>query len=262
MTDGAYPWGSLVFDASGNLWGTTSAGGGGPECNTGQLLGCGTVFELSPNGSGGWIESTIYQFQGLEDGGIPLAGMTFDQVGNLYGTTAEGGGGPIPNGTVFELSPPAQQGGIWTESSLYDFTPNAGQPDAGVIFDPEGDLYGITATKNGTVFELSESGGVWTENTIYSFTGGRFETLTGGLVRDTFGNLYGPTSGPSCGAIYRLQKGNSQWNEAELVLKEQTTGPCSPTGTLTFGKWGALYGTSMKGGTCKGGCGTVFGILP
>jgi uncharacterized repeat protein (TIGR03803 family) len=257
VTDGAYPWGSLVFDTSGNLFGTTSAGGGGLECNLGELLGCGTVFELSPNGSGGWIETTIYRFQGLSDGGMPFAGLTLDQVGNLYGTTAVGGSS-TSSGTVFEISP--QQG--WTESVLYEFTANAGQPNAGVIFDPQGNLYGVTATGNGTAFELTETGGVWNENTIYSFTGGRFEGLTGGLVRDTVGNLYGPKSGPSCGAIYRLQKANNQWNEVEFVFPEHTTGPCAPVGTLSFGKWGALYGASNKGGTCNGnGCGTVFGIL-
>ncbi len=262
VTDGAYPWGNLVLDASGNLYGTTSAGGGGPECNTGALLGCGTIFELSANGSGGWTEATIYQFEGLQDGGIPFAGMTLDQAGDLYGTTAEGGG-TTSNGTVFELSPPAQQGGAWTESVLYNFSASAGQPNTSVIFDPEGNLYGTTATKNGTVFELSDSGGLWTGNTIYAFAGGGFEGLTGGLVRDNAGNLYGPKSGPSCGAVYRLQKASGQWNEDELIFKERTTGPCAPSGALTFGKWGALYGTSTKGGTCTGSaCGTVFGILP
>jgi hypothetical protein len=263
VTDGAYPWGNLTFDTAGNLYGTTSAGGGGPECNNGALLGCGTIFELSANGSDGWTLTTIYQFQGLQDGGIPLAGMTLDQAGDLYGTTAEGGG-TTSNGTVFELSPPSQQGGVWTESVLYDFTAAAGQPNTGVIFDPDGNLYGTTATKNGTVYELSDSGGGWTGNTIYSFTGGGFEGLTGGLVRDNAGNLYGPKSGPSCGAVYRLQNRNGQWNEAEFVFPERTTGPCDPSGAFTFGKWGALYGTSTKGGTCtlNNGCGTVFGILP
>jgi hypothetical protein len=257
VTDGAFPWGNLVFDSAGNLYGTTSIGGGGLECG----LGCGTVFELSPDGSGGWTENTIYQFQGANDGGGPLAGLTIDQVGNLYGTT--NAGGMLGGGTVFELSPPNLPGGNWTENTLYGFPMNAGQPRAGVILDPVGNLYGTTNTKNGTVFELSDSDGVWTENTIYSFTGGRFETLTGGLVRDNAGNLYGPASGPSCGAVYRLQNANGKWNKAEFVFQEGTTGPCSPSGALTFGKWGALYGTSGAGGTCNGnGCGTVFGILP
>lgn len=259
VTDGAYPEGDLAFDASGNLFGTTSAGGGGPECGS-QLIGCGTVFELSPNGSGGWTETTVYQFQG-QDGAIPLAGLIPDSLGNFYGTTFAGG--TLGDGNVFELSPPQQQGESWTESSLYSFTAIAGNPRAGVIFDPQGNLYGTTSTGNGTVFELSQDGSTWNGTTIYSFKGGRFETLTGGLVRDNSGNLYGPASGPFCGAIYRLQEVNGQWKQAELVFPEKTEGPCGPTGALTFGKWGALYGTSTEGGTCSGSeCGTVFGILP
>ncbi len=257
VTDGAQPFANLVFDSAGNLYGTASIGGGGLECG----LGCGTVFELSPDGSGGWTESTLYQFQGADDGGEPLAGLAIDQAGNLYGTT--NGGGMLGGGTVFELSPPDGHGEVWAENTLYSFSMNAGQPRAGVIFDPQGNIYGTTKTKNGTVFELSESNGVWTGDTIYSFTGGRFESLTGGLVRDNADNLYGPKSGPSCGAIYRLQNGNGQWNEAELIFKEGTSGPCVPGGALTFGKWSALYGTSTEGGTCgANGCGTVFGILP
>jgi uncharacterized repeat protein (TIGR03803 family) len=108
--DGVSPTGSLVFDTAGNLYGTTGAGGK-DTCD----FGCGTVFELSPNVSGGWEKTEIYQFQG-KDGANPFAGVVIDGAGNLYGTT-EFGGGVGCNigggcGTVFELMPVA---GGWTE---------------------------------------------------------------------------------------------------------------------------------------------------
>jgi uncharacterized repeat protein (TIGR03803 family) len=109
--DGGGPFGALVFDAVGNLYGTTSSGG-----NLTCLEGCGTVFELSPPATQGqnWTETTIYTFDGADDGGVPDAGLIFDQAGNLYGTTSVGGGigscdGSAGSGcgSVFELSPPA-----------------------------------------------------------------------------------------------------------------------------------------------------------
>jgi uncharacterized repeat protein (TIGR03803 family) len=74
--------------------------------------GCGTVFELSPNGSGGWTETLLYSFQGASDGQFPFAGVIFDQSGNLYGTASGGPG----FGTVFELSPHGGAG--WKESTI------------------------------------------------------------------------------------------------------------------------------------------------
>jgi uncharacterized repeat protein (TIGR03803 family) len=103
------PWGGLIFDGSGNLYGTTENGG---------TRYSGTVFELSPNSGGGWTEQDLYVFGGGNDGGGPLAGLIFDEVGNLYGTTSGGGGSRW--GTVFELTP--NSGGGWTEHVLYSFS--------------------------------------------------------------------------------------------------------------------------------------------
>jgi len=88
-TDGASPSSSLVADSSGNYYGTTFSGGSysGSQC---QYFGCGVVFKLSPNGSGGWTETPIYTFTGLADGAGPAAGLVFDSGGNLYGTAAGG----------------------------------------------------------------------------------------------------------------------------------------------------------------------------
>ena len=114
--DRAQPYGSLVFDSSGNLYGTTNFGGD-TNCN----LGCGTVFKLSP-GSSGWIKYLLYTFTGGSDGGEPDARVLFDAAGNLYGTTLLGGS--INSactsgcGTIFKL---AHGSSGWTESIIYAF---------------------------------------------------------------------------------------------------------------------------------------------
>ena len=96
VTDGANPDASLIFDAAGNLYGTTSAGGD-PGCD------CGVAFELSPNGGGAWYESVLHTFGSIPDGSYPYYGMTPDGMGNFFGTTATGG--HHQQGTVFELTP-------------------------------------------------------------------------------------------------------------------------------------------------------------
>ena len=110
--DGSHPWGGITLDQAGNLYGTSSAGGAN---------GFGTVYELSPSGSG-WTFRTLYSFQGQADGGVPYAGLIFDQVGNLWGATTSYGSGN--GGTVFELTP---SGNNWNFSTIYDFAgPNGG----------------------------------------------------------------------------------------------------------------------------------------
>jgi uncharacterized repeat protein (TIGR03803 family) len=157
--DGVSPYAGLIFDAAGNLYGTTY-GGGAYQCSLGA--GCGTVFELSPNGTGGWTETVLHSFGNGTDGAIPSAGLIFDAAGNLYGTTAYGGdyGGYNGDGTVFELSPNGSGG--WTETVLHNFHYNGTDgvsPYAGLIFDAAGNLYGTTreggTSSYGTVFEIT-----------------------------------------------------------------------------------------------------------
>ena len=211
--DGAYPTGNLIFDASGNLYGTTE-NGGNPNC-TG---GCGTVFEFSPPSEPGgqWAETVIYAFSGGMDGNRPYAGVVFDGFGNLYGTTAFGGGtetcGGLTGegcGTVFALSPPVLPGGVWTEAILYSFTGggDGGEPNAPVVFDKDGNLYGTTVeggfdksncgpTGCGAVFELSPSDGLtWKESVLHRFTSLNKDgdAPLGGLVFDGSGDLIGTT---------------------------------------------------------------------
>jgi uncharacterized repeat protein (TIGR03803 family) len=131
--DGAQPHGGLIFDAAGNLYGTTALGGAAQG---------GTVFMLTPDSSGSWSETVLYTFTGGADGGLPLDSVAFDLAGNLYGTTVEGGSDAA--GTVFSLKPTAL--GAWRETVLHSFdgplSKDGINPEAPVIFDKTGNLYG------------------------------------------------------------------------------------------------------------------------
>jgi uncharacterized repeat protein (TIGR03803 family) len=144
--DGWLPLGGLILDASGNLYGTTLAGGSSSD---------GTVFELIPRNGGGYNEEVLYSFGVGGDAGAPYAGLVFDRLGNLYGTTFAGGAYDL--GTVFELSP--KSGGGWQEEILHSFnftSLDAGKPRAGLVIDALGNLYGTVmeggAYNNGAVF--------------------------------------------------------------------------------------------------------------
>jgi uncharacterized repeat protein (TIGR03803 family) len=147
-TDGKTPYGNLIFDAAGNLYGVTAFGG--PSSG-------GTAFELSPQAGGTWRETILHSFNSsTTDGNSPTGGLVFDVSGNLYGTT--NGGGADNTGTVFALSPAG--GGTWTETILHSFgnnsTPDGQQPYlVQLVIDAAGNLYGTTeyggAYKNGTV---------------------------------------------------------------------------------------------------------------
>jgi len=274
----------LVFDAVGNLYGTTSGGGTGQNCLPFNP-GCGTVFELSPQPGGDWTATTLYNFLGSPDGAYPDSQLVFDPAGNLYGTTRKGGIPGEGDGVVFELSP--QVGGGWAEAVVHAFTgnPDGAHPQAGLIIDSVGNLYGMTVLGGdkgcrgkgcGTVFELSpESGGGWAEDVLYNFDGqdgaapGYYEH--GNLVMDNAGNLYGATyyggntkcsSGRrGCGTVFTLMpRPGGLWIEKDL----SSSTIYEPLDGLLLDKAGDLYGTSYLGGnfaaSCPLGCGTVFEI--
>src|ERR1019366_481014 len=140
--DGIGPQAGLIFDAVGNLYGTTSLGG---------TYSYGTVFELTPAGGGSWTEKVLYSFcswTNCTDGRQPQAGLIFDAAGNLYGTTAFGGyyGLQTGYGTLFELTPAG--GGSWTEQVVHNFNhdfTDGDEPYAGLIVDAAGNLYGTTS---------------------------------------------------------------------------------------------------------------------
>jgi uncharacterized repeat protein (TIGR03803 family) len=187
--DGATPYSGVVFDASGNLFGVTTAGG---------QSGNGAVYELSPNGAGGWTEQVIYSFTGGADGSNPIGGLFIDNdSGVIYGSNANGGSGG--GGTVFQL---AFANGAWHYSLLYSFAGSANcGPWAELSFDhPGGNLYGTTlcdgATGNGNIFELTNSGGGFSYSSLYDFTGGNDgKRPFSNVAFDSAGNKYGTASG-------------------------------------------------------------------
>ena len=194
--DGQDPTNGAILDSAGNLYGTTYYG-----------LTYGSVFELSPSGSG-WTETILHNFQDTLDGASPQGGLIFDRAGNLYGMTAGDGHGYRPggSGTVFMLSP---ANGNWTLHGLYSFFPRngIGAGPQSLMMDGAGNLYGTTvsggAYSAGNVFKLTPENGGWTYTSLHDFTGGSDGcSPEGGLIIDANGNLYGTAN--SCGLGYGL----------------------------------------------------------
>jgi uncharacterized repeat protein (TIGR03803 family) len=188
--DGQWPFGTLILDSSGNLYGTTASGGAYSNPNCSGYGGCGTVFELTPTGSGEWTYQILHSFN-YRDGAFPGGGLIFDDQGRLYGTAERGG--PSGNGLVFELTPSA--GGAWTETVLHSFD-KGGFPVGTLVFDQTGNLYGAAAGGGtegvGIVFKLTPSqSGSWTQSVLHSFTHESGYDPEAGVILDTSGNLYG-----------------------------------------------------------------------
>ena len=287
-TDGARPQAGLIFDAAGNLYGTTFYGG---SLSCDRPSACGTVFELSPPAAGrtAWTEMVLHSFINYTDGARPAAGLIFDAAGNLYGTTYEAGVSHY--GTVFELSPPAAGRTAWTETVLHSFAGAGGAvPAAGLIFDSGGHLYGTTyvggVSDYGTVFELSPPTAgrtAWTETVLHRFAGTDGTNPVAGLIFDAAGNLYGTTLGGGVsdyGTVFELSPpaaGRTAWTETVLHSFAGTDG-ANPAAGLIFDAAGNLYGTAAWGGNpacplpppplASGGlepfrgCGTMFELTP
>jgi uncharacterized repeat protein (TIGR03803 family) len=313
LGDGAFPSAGLVMDSSGNLYGTTPNGGegggtvfeisaqgeesilynftGGKDERTpvgglmldpnGNLYGTtsgdnftgvyGTVFKLSRSGK----IAELHTFAGPpEDGALPYSGLIHDTIGNLYGTTAEGGA--YESGTVFEVSKAG------TESVLYNFTggSDGGAPFANLLRDGAGNLYSTTIAGGsdsgvceslygcGVVFELSPGG---EETALYTFTGGTDGAFpTSDLLMDSKGNLYSTTFGggsspsacstenyPGCGLVFELTAaGKEKVLHTFIGYPNDGAGPYG--GLVRVGNY--FYGATNIGGTYN--CGTVYKVAP
>lgn len=205
--DGASPYAGLTFDTAGNLYGTTYAGG---------ARGDGTVFKLTPGSGASWTESVLHSFTGGWDGNGPLADVTFDATGNLYGTTLQGGGqGNF--GVVFELQP--QTTGAWKEKLLHVFWNRpAAHPMAGLVLDASGNLYGTTALGAptsacpngcGTLFKITPSSTGAAGYQILRLFGRNSDGYnpSGDLIFDSKGNLWGTTQAggsQNAGAVFEV----------------------------------------------------------
>jgi uncharacterized repeat protein (TIGR03803 family) len=258
--DGGGPTGGVIFDSGGNLYGSTTGGGGSYTD--------GTVFEMKPR-SAGWKFAVIHRFGRNDKANGPFGGVVMDGSGNLYGI----------GGCAFELSP--QVGGKWKEQILHCF-PAFNGDGYGIlerpILDATGNLYGTTqhggGSKNcdggcGTVFELSPtSGGKWKEHILHRFGSsgdGAFPGV-GALVLDSAGNVYGTTQigGPAgYGTVFKLARtANGGWEETILhSFADDSNGGYVAAGVV-FDPAGNLYGTTGGGGDPNCGCGVVYELSP
>ena len=254
--DGYLPASTLVFDRTGNLYGTTQA----------SYPGDGTVFQLRHIGSG-WVLNTLHRFTGSGgdgDGANPVdyGGLAFGPDGTLYGTTVGGGlvRGGVTLGTTFRIQPPASSCRAsqcpWLETVLYEFAgpPNDGEdPTGNVVFDSAGNIYGTTQALTGpaTVFKMTYSSGGWTESVIPT----SYLDPYAGVVLDSSGNLYGSSAYGGDGSIFQLVPSVSGWTQNILHVFTGSDGT-TPIGGVILDQSGNLYGSTSHGGALGGG--TVF----
>jgi uncharacterized repeat protein (TIGR03803 family) len=259
--DGYSPEAGLVFDSSGNLYGTTNVGG---------LHQGGAAFELSPVKTGGWFERVLFSFATKKPGDFPRANLVLDGAGNLYGTTYQGG--TFGGGVAFQLKHVPGSG--WKETILYDLGRDeaASRPMASMVFDAAGNLYGTAGSEGpynaGVVFELSPDGdGTWTASVLHSFAGGPADGRApfANVILDSAGNLYGTTRNGGAhtyGTVFELSPvGDGTWTQLLLHSFQKNNGDgYNPWGGVIFDKARNLYGTTIAGGAYGGG--TVFKLSP
>ena len=250
-TDGEFPEGGLIRDKVGNLYGTTTAGGG--------VENSGIVFMVSAAG----VEQVLYTFPGGTNGATPQAGLAIDAEGNLYGTTTAGGANG--NGIVFKLT---KKGTQWTETVRYTFGTgtDGASPVAGGILRGTS-LYGTTSAGGaygyGTIFQLTRSGAAWTETIVHNFDDGDDGAVPyGGLIADKLGNLYGAaTEGGSGGGgtIYELSPASGSWT-FNVIYSNPGWGISGSFRNVALDASGNLYGTTHCDGANDAG--TIYKLTP
>jgi uncharacterized repeat protein (TIGR03803 family) len=254
-SDGGNPFGRPLIDSKGNLFGTTTEGGG-IHCGD---YGCGTVYKVTPSGE----EKILYSFLGSDegngDGESPEDSLIQDKAGNLYGTTIEGG--VAGWGTVFMVSPKGQ------ETVLHRFSPSTdgGLPVGGLVTDKAGNMYGTTAccgaNNGGVVFKVTPEGSF---SVVHAFAGGSDGMAPYGLTIDGKGDLYGTTvegggtdsvcPNEGCGTIFKIAPDGT-----ENIVYSFTDGKrgVSPLRSPLVDA-GYIYATAEDGGTQ--GLGTVIKV--
>lgn len=241
---GANPYGKLLLDSEGNLFGTTSRGG---------TNGVGTVFEVS---SGSHSVTNLASFSGISNGANPNAGLIADSNGNMYGTTYLGGS--YNDGTVFQISMPSH-----AITPIVTFSgPNGQWSHAGLVADSSGNLYGTTSGGGsngaGTVFEILA--GTNQMITLYSFDHGAHGwNPQSELIIDAAGNLYGTNiNGGGSEQVGTVFKISADTHALTTLATFDRTNGAYPYGRLVLDGQGNLFGTTYQGGTSNAG--TVFEI--
>ncbi len=267
-SDGAGPLARVTIGGNGTLYGSLQREDRDHAAST-VTPGAGTVFNLRPQARActsalcPWTKTTLYTFAG-SDGAAPQGDLTFDQSGDLFGGTLDGGSRGY--GVVYELSP---SGGSWTEAVLYDVK-NSGDGAyawGGVTFDKTGNIYGVFALNGphgvGAIYELSPSGSGWTESTLYGFHKLCRWSAAGGRADHRF--LWKPLRrSHQCWLWqrrYGLRVDPFRGRRAYSVLYSFTgCYECGPNAKLIMDAAGNLYGTTNADGS--NGKGSVFKLTP
>jgi uncharacterized repeat protein (TIGR03803 family) len=267
-SDGMFPYGGVIRDSAGNLYGTTAYGGDlNADCGV-TGWGCGTVFKLDKAGK----KTILHSFGGGADYGVVWSGLVMDNAGNLYGTTY-GNGTDFP-GTVYKVTRAGKEKVLYTFKNGNDGC----NPLSTLILDAKGNLYGTTSgaanCNLGTVFKLTPKG---KETVLHDFQGPPLDGADpyAGVIMDSAGNLYGttkwggvydcPAFSGGCGTVFKISKDG---NETVLYKFKDGSDGGFPTEGLSVDANGGIYGTTPQGGYsiyCNNGgygCGVVFKITP
>jgi uncharacterized repeat protein (TIGR03803 family) len=246
--DGEYPDTDLVLDGAGNIYGTTVGGG---------TFGSGTVFMLSPNGSG-WTHTVLYSFTSGSDGGQPYKGVALGPQGELYGATVTGGTGSGCEGgcgVVYQL---VQSGGTWTETVVHNFSGglDGSGPGNGLTVDQSGNLYGMTPTGGaqglGTIYQLHPTSGGFSFKVLHAFTGGTDgAAASAGRLLLAHHAVFGvATVGGAHGAgtAFKLAQAQGLWTFASIYAFQGEPNAGFPYSALVLDSHNDLYGTTYYSG--------------